>query len=733
MHNKFKIFILFYLVIGSQLFSQNYLWPTNASNFLTSSFCEYRPGHYHSAIDIKTWNKEGYPIYAIEDGSVYKIRVSPFGYGKVIYLKLKDGNFAIYAHLQRFSKSLDKTIRQKQLANQKYSLNWYPKNMPVKKGDIIGYTGSTGIGVPHLHFEIRNPKEQPLNPLQFYPQVKDEIRPRLQKIAILPQDANSFVNKSYLPQVFDLTYIKDGIYVIKDPIKANGNLGLAIKGYDQADGVHNKFAFYQTTLELEGNEVFQIIYDKMDFASTGYIDTEIYYPIRQKSKEVFHKLYVEPFNILPFYTNFEKSSDRIQINDSPVSFTITVKDFHGNTSKIIGEIQPEENDQILVKQKFVKNDWVYLKINLDSFNFLSFSSSNNLQDWQQVNYFEILDRKSENPGHSLFTKIKIADSTAKFLRIEAKSLNETDIFKTINIAAIDSLVKPSIIISDKNIVFETAHIGDGFKIFRTDSIEILRQIQDMNGRSQVAIPINRFQYPDFKLGFNINDSIKWIAPVDMKLFYPDSGTTNYFADYSIVIKSGYHSFYDTTLIQVKKTKIDSLDLGIPFINTVYEFLPDDIALLKGVSILIKADSSYNSKQWGVYKLIGSNKISFISSNYDSIKNGFFFRSNSLGKYIIAQDTVPPVLEISSPAENKTYRKNPTIKFSTHDELSGIATEENIRITIDSLFVLPEWDPEEDTIVAKIDNKLDIGEHELVVEIKDLAGNFTTKKIIFSIK
>jgi hypothetical protein len=700
---------------------------------LTSSFCEYRPGHYHSAIDIKTWNKEGYPIYAIEDGLIYKIRVSPFGYGKVIYLKLNDGNYAVYAHLQKFSKSLDLEIREKQLANQRYRLTWYPKNRPVKKGDIIGYTGSTGIGTPHLHFEIRNSKDQPLNPLRFFPQVKDNIRPRLQKIAVIPLNANSSVNNSYLPQVFDVTYIKDGVNVIKQPIKARGKIGLAIKGYDQADGVHNKFAFYQTKMELEGKEVFQIIYDKMDFGSTGYINTEIYYPLQHKSKEVFHKLYVEPFNVLPFYTDFEKTSDIIYINNSPVSFTIIVKDIHGNTSKIVGEIQPEEPDQIRVKHKFVKNSWIYLNINLKSFNSLSFSSSRNLQNWQQVNYFEILDRKTENPGHTLFTKIKISDSTAKFLRIETKSYNETDIHKIINIVAIDSIVKPSIIFSGKNVVIETTHIGDDFKIYSNNKEQLLSHIQDINGISQVAIPVNRFRYPDFKFGFEISDTTKWISPMDMKLFYPNSRSKEYFVDSSVVIQSGYKSFFDTTLIQAKKFEIDSLNLDIPYSNQIHQILPEDIALLKGVSVFISVDSIYNSPNWGVYKLNGRDKISFISSNYDSLQSKFIFKTKSFGKYFLAQDTLAPVVEIKTPVVNKTYSKNPVIKFFAYDEYSGISTEENIKITVDGLFVLPEWDPEEDRIVARIDEKLTSGEHELVIEIYDLAGNFITKKFYFTIK
>ena len=182
--NKFGLFLC--LLIPLNLLSQNYLWPTNASKYLSSSFCEFRDDHYHSAIDIKTWNTEGYPCYAVEEGFVKRIRVSPHGYGKVLYLKLKDGNTAVYAHLQKFTKQIDDQIIKKQFKNQRYRLDWWPENLKVKKGEVIAYTGRTGIGVPHLHFEIRNEKDNPVNPLFYYKEIKDTKRPKLLELAVIP-------------------------------------------------------------------------------------------------------------------------------------------------------------------------------------------------------------------------------------------------------------------------------------------------------------------------------------------------------------------------------------------------------------------------------------------------------------------------------------------------------------------------------------------------------------------
>ncbi|TFG98989.1 MAG: M23 family metallopeptidase, partial [Calditrichales bacterium] len=364
MRNLFDRFykaIAVILLFTGTVFAQNYMWPTNASEYLSSSFCEYRDGHYHSAIDVKTWNTEGYPCYAVADGYIKRIRISPFGYGKVLYLQLTDGRTAVYAHLQKFPREIEKQIISSQYENKQYRLDWWPKNLKVKKGDIIAYTGRTGIGVPHLHFEIRNRKDNPINPLKFYSQVKDGIRPKLIELAVIPISENATVNGTFLPARYPLHYIKDGLYVITEPVYASGKIGLAIHGYDQADDVYNKYGFNQSTLEVAGDSVFQITYDELDFSWTGHIDTELYYPLLKTERKRFNKLYLEPFNPMTFYNRSFKKDGTIQMSETPVPFTVTVSDFMNNRSIIRGEILPAGAYSIRIVHASRENDWLYVK------------------------------------------------------------------------------------------------------------------------------------------------------------------------------------------------------------------------------------------------------------------------------------------------------------------------------------------------------------------------------------
>jgi murein DD-endopeptidase MepM/ murein hydrolase activator NlpD len=100
---------------------------------------------FHEGMDFTA--KTGTPIFATGDGIVEKADNSLSGYGNHIEIRHGYGYKTLYAHLSKY----------KARAGQS-----------VKRGDIIGYVGSTGRSeAPHLHYEVHKNRE-PVNPLNFY-------------------------------------------------------------------------------------------------------------------------------------------------------------------------------------------------------------------------------------------------------------------------------------------------------------------------------------------------------------------------------------------------------------------------------------------------------------------------------------------------------------------------------------------------------------------------------------
>ena len=154
---------------------------------ISGSFGELRSNHFHSGLDFKTTGVEGLPVYATGDGYVSRIKISTFGYGKAIYITHPNGYTSVYGHLQKANGAIQEYIKKKQYQEKAYEVEMYlyPTELPVKKGDIIAFTGNTGgSGGPHLHFEFRDTKsEQIVNPLHFGFKkfVKDERKPIIRK------------------------------------------------------------------------------------------------------------------------------------------------------------------------------------------------------------------------------------------------------------------------------------------------------------------------------------------------------------------------------------------------------------------------------------------------------------------------------------------------------------------------------------------------------------------------
>lgn len=100
---------------------------------------------FHAGMDFSA--KTGTPIYATGDGVVVRADNTATGYGNHIVIKHGYGYETLYAHLSKYKAR---------------------KGQKVKRGDIIGYVGSTGRSeAPHLHYEVHK-NGQVINPINFY-------------------------------------------------------------------------------------------------------------------------------------------------------------------------------------------------------------------------------------------------------------------------------------------------------------------------------------------------------------------------------------------------------------------------------------------------------------------------------------------------------------------------------------------------------------------------------------
>ena len=731
---KYLIFILFIIniiTVRSQT-AQKYLWPTDASTYMSSSFCEFRDGHYHSAIDIKTWVREGYKCFAIDDGKIERIRMSPFGYGKVVYLRLNDGNVAVYAHLQRFNNKIDKAVREQQLKNERYQLNWYPKNLYVKKGDVIAYTGRTGIGVPHLHFEIRNKNGHPVNPLNFYNQVKDNIRPRIKKFAVVPLSKDATVNSSKKPRTFDVTYIRNGINIIKKPIYVKGRVGLMLSGFDQADGAGNKYGFHETIMNVDGKEIFRITYDELHFSTTRHIYTETYYPFWSSQKEVFHKLFIEPFNPLSFYKRVHGEDGSVIEAEKPRSFEIIVTDFHGNKSILKGELIADFRPDITLKEIARSDSNIYVNFSTESLKDIKLFAGDSLQVYKRISYFEVIEGKLSRPESGVLIKTVIPDTNSNYLKIQITGKNNQISQKVIKIQHKEIPVPDQSYLGKRLVYdFPALPLNSKFISGLTNNTFMIHRLPD--GNVEAVIDHTFINEQSMALHIISGTDTIWSDYPQFGKWNPGESTTISWFDSSFSITPAAGSFIDTIIVRADTLSADSVTRILPTLGKIYSLSPNNIPVFKSARIKILIDSLPNWGNWNLFKTNGTNSLSFIGGKIDTISRFITATTNPFGHFVVACDTTPPLLEIKSPVQAKLYSKKPMIKFSISDEHSGIGTAENISVVIDGEFVLPEWDPEDKLVTAKIDKALTPGNHTLTISVKDQSNNITRSAIYFIIR
>ncbi len=171
-------------------------WPLDLPNrYLTSSFMEHRTGRYHAGLDLKTQSRLGFAVHAAEKGCIVRLRATARAYGRAVYLQTPSGKTYVYAHLSRFADDLREKVQTAQRVSGTYRTELYfkPGELCVERGEILGLTGQSGTGGPHLHFEVRDGAQHPVNPLAEGFAVPDTFPPVIFALHAVPMTAAATV------------------------------------------------------------------------------------------------------------------------------------------------------------------------------------------------------------------------------------------------------------------------------------------------------------------------------------------------------------------------------------------------------------------------------------------------------------------------------------------------------------------------------------------------------------
>lgn len=105
----------------------------------------YKTQEFHPGMDFTA--EQGTPIYATGDGVVVVADASAQGYGNHVVINHGFGYQTLYGHMSKIATK---------------------PGTKLKRGDLIGYVGSTGLSTgPHVHYEVIKNGEK-VNPINFY-------------------------------------------------------------------------------------------------------------------------------------------------------------------------------------------------------------------------------------------------------------------------------------------------------------------------------------------------------------------------------------------------------------------------------------------------------------------------------------------------------------------------------------------------------------------------------------
>lgn len=710
----------------------DYAWPTDASRALTSTFGEYRSTHFHAGIDISTNDRNGYRVFASRDGYVSRIMVNADGYGKMLYVRHRDGYTTTYAHLQRFAPPLESRMRREQRARESYPvrIECAPHEFPVAKGELIAYTGDTGTGTSHFHFELRDENMNAVNPLQCPDfAVADTIPPVIRKVALVPLGPESEAGGS---EEAHLLQPAGGASSGNLPATAaRGTVGLAVQARDRGNGSRYSHGIYQYVLLLNGRRAFSYRIDRIPFHESQQIALHYNQELLRSRRGRFEKLYIDTPHSIPFLQHLSPGSgflDDASLGEGDHRYTIIASDNSGNSTHVDGILAlrfPPRFSAALRADTLItypEHPRSIARIRLEGYE----TPEGRPRELSGIHL-------ADTSGGAIRLRLPKNPPGILSLRLEshAGALSDPRFFRT---------GPPAVHGGLPTLTYTVRHNRVDVRLRLPDVPDAPPRLTVTEGPLQRDVPL-RPMAPLLYAG-----SFAPLEPVagtrELVATAPYNGRESR-AERGIELfplapgQSGRYRFdegrieilFDT--LSVYSTLLLTVDRSSEGDHPVYTLGPSHGVLRGGITVRLRSDGSGSRpsedseriyfSRGGSWRLLGGQGMAPDGVRWARI-------TRFLGDVALLPDTEPPSVSMLRIRNSRRL----TITFRYGDNRSGVDSQA-LKTYIDGKFVIPEIDGEHRRVVIDSTGPLSRGSHRLTIHLKDQLGNARVTERSFSVR
>ena len=741
------------LLASTNLLSQDILWPTRLGKFFSSNFGEIRGDKFHVGLDIKTGGKTGMEVLAVEDGYISRIRSDYNGYGKAVYQRTNSGHEVVYGHLESFVPVIEKVWRLQQAKRLSYNVDaqFSPRDFQVKKGDLIGFSGNTGHSfAPHIHFEYRSSKSEPLNPLIMAFDLEDNTRPIAKRLAVIPISQRSLVNASPLNQIYPLFRDKSGVYHFADTISVFGEFGFAIETIDKRQGTNNIYQFHRVELFIDGQKEFELEYNKIPFKQAKFAKTIIQYDLMRQNEGEFQKLYLLPeHKKLSIHTT--DNSGILGLAPGVHNVIINIFDAFGNKTVVKGVVAGTfpmtlEAEEIYRDNKIVTLALLPRRGGLPIRDAVAYSFTPYGFADQKIDF--ITTKKVKRDFH---------------ITLPIPSINNR-ILQIIGINELGGMVSPyhwsnivekvTVLDINPDLKISSTDRGLFFQVTLDHYVQNKATLKLANDNTFMSYPMSQIQpcvYITDKLDHNVIKNMKYVDVelksgdlsrqtrfhYNLKEVGPGQESYIFSNDRNCSIKTLPGTFYQTNAVWINEVEeYTPVHKGF-HLSPVYQLQPYDLALKGKFQIGIRYNKElaehsnlgiyhYNQKEeeW-VYNETENNRRKLILTS----------TMESLDAITVIQDLDSPIIKKTTPGNGGRYYPQDLNKISitVDDYLSGIeSTESSFDLLLNEKIIYPSYQPIKKIISYNLDQPLKKGSHKIEFKVRDRMSNESSTIIYFSI-